>query len=283
MKLIIGILIFVAGLVVACGPASPIDNSTQAEPNSPVATPATDSQIESPVPNPTPAGETGQINWNHSPDQRIIQAIFCCGFTTRNFAMNYLAEATVWGDGRIVWVEQSPEGARQVLEGHLTMDQLNNLFQRVVETGFFDWDERYANEMIADAADKCLQITIENRSKEVCEYVEGAPPAFHDLYAEVAAGAGATGTPYVPKRGYLTATVLPEGGDFSETVEMWPEEAAGFSLSEATGGRWVEGEALDTAWRVVNQGPFTAVEEGETYYELTLQLPDLSLTELPLE
>jgi hypothetical protein len=56
----------------------------------------------------------------------------------------------------------------------------------------------------------------------------------------------------------------------------------GLSLSDAAGGAWVEGEALELAWRVVNTNPWGGlVQEDETYYELTLQILGVSHIQPP--
>ena len=50
----------------------------------------------------------------------------------------------------------------------------------------------------------------------------------------------------------------------------------GFSLSEAEGGRWIEGSALQAVWDIVNQKPWAnTVRDGDNVYQLSLQIPDL--------
>jgi hypothetical protein len=224
------------------------------------------------------------LEWDASPEAVVIQATFCCGFVPMEVAVNYIPDATVWGDGRIVWVLQSAGGGRQVLEGRLSADEMRALLGQFVDAGFFGWDDSYANYNVTDLASQCLTVSLTGEHKTVCEYYEGAPRAFHTLYDYVSGGAGAVGADYVPERGYVTAYPLTEFDPAGLQVWPWPAEAAGFSLAEAGGGRWVEGEALQTAWTAVN-GSFWghALQDGDSYYRLTVQVPGLSQSAPPEE
>jgi hypothetical protein len=56
----------------------------------------------------------------------------------------------------------------------------------------------------------------------------------------------------------------------------------GFSLEEATQGRWLEGETLAQVWKIVNANwARMIIQEGEAYYQLSIQVPDISLTPPP--
>jgi hypothetical protein len=225
--------------------------------------------------------EEMNLSWNTDPNALIISATFCCGFVQPVTLLNALPDASIWGDGRILWVERENNGQRRVLEGQLSPEQLEALLQRIVGAGFFSWQDKYEDRSIADAAEQCLTVELEDQAKKVCEYVSGAPPAFHELYAEIAQGAGATGTDYTPERGYFQAhpVQLPEG--FTPPVAAeWSASSLGFALSEAVEGRWLEGDTLAQAWQMINtQGPGAIIQDGEGYYQLSIQLPGLSIVE----
>lgn len=219
-----------------------------------------------------------KVEWDTDPNALIVSATISGGMVPQSVAINYIPDAQVWGDGRIVWVEYLGDGQRRVLEATLTPDQLRAFLQRAVGDGFFGWEASYADYNVYDAATQCLSLALASNSKSVCEYVSGAPRAFHTLYGEVASGLGLTGSDYRPERGYLTAQALNyEGQPTPEVLLHWPANSMGLSLSDAAGGAWVEGEALELAWRMVNTNLWGGlVQEGETYYELTLQVPGVS-------
>lgn len=195
--------------------------------------------------------------------------------------VNYIPDARIWGNGRIIWVHRADGGGRHVLEGHLTPDEMATLLQRMEDDGFFDWEDMYAERNVLDAATKCLAVELESRSKRVCEYVKGAPDAFHELYKYIANGAETTGKEYLPERGYLVAYPLGSTDQpVSEVHLNWTADSLGFSLSNAAEGMWVEGEALKMAWPVVNANPWSmVVRDGDTYYQISIQVPGVTLTD----
>jgi hypothetical protein len=283
-------VLLLMAFLTACGPAAaPANPTPQVEVNSPLPEPESaslsNSPLETPTPNSEPSGsEAVAPTWNSDPTNLVVSATFCCGFTTPLVRLNYIADASVWGDGRIVWVEYDDQAGRQVLTDVLTPAQLEAFLQQAITAGFFEWEDRYADQSIADAADQCLTINLIGQAKQVCQYVQGAPAAFTTLYETVADGAGATGTAFIPAKGYLTATPVDLPPDSNVPVNAeWPAQNLDFSLSEATDGLWVEGEILTTAWEIINpnwQGMI--LQEGEATYQLSLQMPDLSYTEPPV-
>jgi hypothetical protein len=220
--------------------------------------------------------------WDPDPAAVVLQVTNCCGFVPYEVALNYIPDATLWGDGRIVWVEAGPGGQRRVLEGRLTPDEQRGFLDRIAAAGFFGWESNYGDYSVTDLASRCLTVTLAATRHQVCEYYRGAPAAFDDLYAAAAQGAGAAGADFVPERGYLSARELEGFEPGTTTVVPWPAEAAGFPLAEAQGGRWVEGEALRAAWEAVNANFWgQAVEDAGRYYQLVVQVPGLSQSEPP--
>ncbi len=296
MKLANFIMLIVLSLLAACGPgagngnptaATQMEEAAETSQNSLAATPTT-KLTATPVATPSPvrADNTGdesqmELNWNTDPDTLIVSATFCCGHTPNVAQLNYIPDALIWGDGRIIWVESADSGERRVLEGQLTPDQMHDLGQRVAGDGFFDWQDSYVDRSVADAAEQCLSVELEQQSKKVCEYFDGAPQAFHDLYAYIAHGAGAAGKNYAPEIGYLTAHPLALPENFTPpATQHWPAATLGLSLGQTEDGVWIEGEVLELAWSVVNANWLgIAVQEEDAYYQISVQIPGLSYVE----
>ena len=221
------------------------------------------------------------IEWNTDPETLIIRASVSGGLVPQNFALNALPDAQVWGDGHVIWVDYGSNGTRQVLEGYLSSDQLEAFLSEAVNAGFFGWENYYSNPEVLDGGTQCLGINLASESKSVCEYYEGAPSAYHKLYNELADGLGLAGSDYVPTQGYLTTQVINDL--FGQPVALhWPVDSLGVSLNDAQGGMWVEGEALELAWRTVNTNLYAIVQESETYYQLIVQVPGVSQSEPPV-
>lgn len=275
------LLIFGAALLVlaACAPSQPTPTG-----ESPAVLPA------SPAPTTAAPEPTGMLAptepapaWRADPQAKIVTATYCCGLVPVHVKTNYIPAAQIWGDGRIIWTQFDPAGRRQVLVGRLSSERVAALLDGVVAEGFFEWQERYiAPNSPTDLPSKCLTIQVENRTKRVCEYFEGAPQAFHDFFDVIASGAGVTGEPYVPERAYLTAEQRGQAAASAEILD-WDDGALGVSLDQASQGMWLEqGPALARAWDVVNASAWQPlVKQGEDIYLLVLQVPGVSMTEPP--
>jgi len=214
------------------------------------------------------------LEWDESPENIVIEAYIVGGMTPTNYHQNYIPEVRVFGGGRIVWVEWN-NAQRTVLEGHLTKDEVRAVLEEFSSAGFFGWENFYEPEgIIYDAPTSTLRVNLLSISKSVSEYVEGAPAQYDVLWARVASGAGAVGAPYQPTTGYLVATPL--NGTGMIITHSWPDEATGLTLSEVTAGRYVQGEALTAAWRIINENQYAVVESDGAQYFISLQIPGIS-------
>ena len=225
---------------------------------------------------PRPAAQ-----WDTSADALIVRASECCGLVPNTFVENYLPEAQLWGDGRLMWVEHQSSGQRRVLTTALTGAEMTALLEDIVDAGFFGWNANYGDYSVTDLPNTCLQVNLQSRSHSVCEYYRGAPRAFHRLLGDLRSGLGRTGTDFVPARAYLTA--YPHHTNQGVTTQwQWPAEALGFALAEAETGRWIDGPALELAWSIVNANSWnTLVQDGVNYYEVTVRVPGVSWNEPP--
>jgi hypothetical protein len=193
--------------------------------------------------------------------------------------INYIPEAQVWGDGRVIWTQFDANNQRQVLQEQLSQEQMTAFLQRASEAGFFGWDELYTSQNApTDMPTKCIYIQPEGQSRKVCEYYEGAPQAFHELYIDLDNGLGLEGQPYQPEKAYLVA--YPVEGSGQQGVPSW--DSPSVSLAQAVNGAWVDGSNLETAWKMLNEQPFgAAIQEADIVYRISLQIPGVSFTAPP--
>lgn len=213
------------------------------------------------------------LEWNTSSETVVIEAYVVGGMVPMNYHQNYIPEVRVFGDGRVVWVEWQ-DARRTVLEGRLTQNELRTVLEEFSSAGFFGWENFYEPEsMIYDAPTATLRVNLLSISKSVSEYVEGAPANYDVLWARVASGAGAVGTPFEPESGYLLA--WPLNSTNMLITHTWPDEA-GLTLSEVTAGRYVQGEALAAAWRIINENQYAVIESDGAFYSISLQIPGIS-------
>lgn len=223
------------------------------------------------------------VEWDPSPAAVVLRATNCCGLVPQYYAQNYLPEAQVWGDGRIVWVESISGPDRRVLEATLPAGRLEALLRAFVDNGFFGWEDLYGDFSVTDLPTKCLDVALTSASKSVCSYNNGGPVMYHNLYNEVVGAGGASGVEFVPERAYLTAYPRAfQTPPAPDSYLNWPVDSFGLSLADAAQGIWVDGEALAFAWRVVNANSWAPlVREGEAYYDLVVLVPGISQVQPP--
>ena len=206
-----------------------------------------------------------KAEWDTSPEALTVEASVTGGLAPTNFTENYIPDARLWGDGRLVWVEQT-SGGRRVLEAHLTTQEMTDLINSFASKGFFGLKDFYEPKvMVMDGANTTLTVNLSSLSKSVTISTGAdAPKAFSELFALVSGGAGATGADFTPTTGYLK--VYPTGNGAGQESYHWPKESLGFGLDEVGAGKYVDGEALAFAWQIVNEGYYTAVESGGKSY-----------------
>ena len=191
---------------------------------------------------------------------------------------NYIPEVTLYGDGRLIWTETAADGGRRVLAAQLSEAEVTAVLERVVNAGFFGWQASYGDFSVADLASQCLRVALAGQSHQVCvsttaaprppstrstPFWPAAPAPSGPMWRRPAAMCGRTATRFAPPAEWA--------------ISQWPAEAAGFSLATAAGGQWAEGEALVVAWAAANAGPgANTVQDGDRYYQLTVQVPGLT-------
>lgn len=227
------------------------------------------------------------IRWDTRPEAKIVSVSLCCGLAPPAVKDNYIPAAQIWGDGRMIWTQTEANGQRRVLQGMLSQDQLAGLLKNAAGQGFFDWNELYNSPLSpSDLPTRCVQINLLGQSKKVCEYYKGAPQAFHDLYDQLAQGAGLTGQDYLPAKAYLSAYPI-KGPDLAadqQKVPVWDAKAAQVTLAQAATGVWIQGPALESAWKLVNASSLNPVfQENGAFYQVTLLVPGVSFVEPPAQ
>ena len=224
-------------------------------------------------------GRSTGVAWDEDPATTIIKLYSphtTAGLSGAYDPRYYVPEVQIWGDGRIIWVEREDQ-SRRVLEGRLTEAETKALLTRIVEAGFFEWEESYQTLGGNSLPWMHLQINLSDRSKEIREH-GGAPDAYYDLEAHLLDGAGADGRAFVPACGYLTARLFSS----SDVGPQWPSGAE-VTPDRIGEGRYVEGRLLEFAWDLVNQKPLNPIyaSYGGRTYVIMVQIPDVSLTQPP--
>jgi hypothetical protein len=215
--------------------------------------------------------------WSYSTDARhvLIEADTRGGFVPVEVAVSHIPDLRLYGDGRVIWSEKSDDGATTVWEGRLSDQEIRALLDWMDEQGYFEMEEFYTvDNAPTDLPSSCIAVALQDQSHRVCEYFDGAPAAFDEIYQRLHEGAGATGAQnFEPEIAWVSAHGVP--GIAPEEAIAWPE-----GLSPAPSafgeGMWVEGEALDFLWsNRLEPGPMFFQESGSVYV-IVLQIPGVT-------
>ena len=207
-------------------------------------------------------------------DHLLIEADTAGGLVLPAYAENHIPAFRLYGDGRVVWTDQEGPGMN-VWQGHLPQEKIEDLLAWMADEGYFRMEEFYTVENPpTDLPTQCIRVNLTDENKSVCEYFDGAPEAFDQIYGLLRNGAGATEvTNYMPQAGWAMAE--PMTWESGSEVVAWPE-ALSPALPAMAGGVWVDGRTLEFLWQNrLEQGPLMVFEELGQRYEVTLQIPSL--------
>ena len=189
------------------------------------------------------------------------------GFNARTDLANWRAKR--------VTLALSQEGRTEVWEGQMQAGEIKALLAWIDDTGFFDLDDHYTVENApTDHPSDCVRVNLSNVRKGVCEYYDGAPRAFDEVFGRLWNGAGLVDKqPYRPQTGWVLAETI--NWAYSGQIVAWPEGLA-LRPSGIGEGAWVEGETLAFLWENrLAQGPWMVFEQDGEKYGLVLQVPGL--------
>ena len=217
------------------------------------------------------------LEWDTSPEAVIVEAARPIkqyqASLSPDLTRNYIPEGRLFGDGRVIWSIYAEDGSRTVFEGRLTHEQILSFLQDFVDAGFFNWKEAYTSKLPYDnPPSDYLTVNLTSLSKTVRVTMAQPPEGYTELFNRISSGAGAEGQPFIPQRGML---ILEETQESPQAT--WDQEVYPLDLKQAAIGIPLEGEALSSAWEIVNRAPLAppVVKIGEQAYRFFLLIPGL--------
>jgi hypothetical protein len=198
------------------------------------------------------------------------------GYPPPEFMCDHIPYLRVWGDGRVVTAQYSPDNMRLVKSGTLSPAQIQSLLQLIADGGFF-------RKMTPMTNPGGLYFDIDvNLKAGGYHYKYSSQPA---LYTNVMRAIEAIPLEeFIPENALLVTG--PGVRNSTSNNSEWSTQY-GYSLADAERGYWVTGEALLYLWRAANdpvnfiswRAP--ALREGDVIYPFALEIPGVSLHEPP--
>lgn len=227
------------------------------------------------------------IQWNRDPYQVVFRAEVVGGDNTDAlYRLNDVPPCTVYGDGRIVWLQESSgTGITQVLFDYLSDDLLMDFIWTIaIEGKIYDYGEGFSLEIPSSEVPVYERLTVEvNDRRHVTDAFAEWPDRYYTDILEHCRTIAPTPRVFEPDAAWLSVQAVEY--DASIPSVIWEADASGLSMNEISGSqekRWIEGNNVRVLWRVLRENsPDIQFNENENYYQLALQVPGVTLDAPP--
>ncbi|MBE2196156.1 MAG: hypothetical protein IAE83_18425 [Anaerolinea sp.] len=229
------------------------------------------------TPSPTPAESV--LNWDRTPGAVVIRLDRLIGGETDLQRVNRIPACTVYGDGRVVWVNSLPTEGDQVLEAYVNEVGLRAFVEFMIrDLQFYSVPDYAAQELPPSETSPVEVISLVVNQKPYT--VRSYRPWKDNLYLQVLERCRKlSDTPalVVPDAGWVTVYEIPRSAELP--FKYWSPSAP-FSMTQtaASGAAiWAGGPAFKEIWITLRQslGEIQWVE-GEKAFRVALQVPGVS-------
>ncbi|MBZ0310110.1 MAG: hypothetical protein K8I82_28880 [Anaerolineae bacterium] len=218
--------------------------------------------------------QLGPLEWTRSGDTILMRLDSRPKEAAPQELDNRIPPCTLWGDGRLVWLNELESG-KQVLEARLSDEKIRELLEKVIFSGFYDWQSDYIIPNAANPYIESMTLNLYNEERTVSRYSGWPVDAFEQLL-KTCREISDTPVLFAPEGGWLTAYEVPQIEGIG--YWRWSTEDAGFSLAEVTSNpRWITGDLAKAVWSTtIETGSRLGVLEDNVAYELVLRVPGIS-------
>jgi hypothetical protein len=237
-----------------------------------------------PAQTPQPANPAAVLAWDKSADAVIFrldrQVLNEPDFQARN----RLPYCTLYGDGRVVWVNTVQLGGEEVLEALIDDTQFRAFLEFLIrDQRFYDIPDYASLELppTQNAGVDSITLTLGEQVRTVRNYRQW-PTATYALMLERCVTLSDSPVRVAPSAGWVTVY---EGPPQTQLPRIdWPATAP-FTIAQAAQDRqslWVEGPAFRQLWNTQRDTMGNVVwHEGGKNYRVAVQVPGISRDALP--
>ncbi len=228
--------------------------------------------------------DTNAIQWDRSPSAVVFRAEVTGGSTESNFASrNEVPPCTVYGDNRVVWLNQLGPYETQVLFDQVPDETIRDfVLALTVNERFFDYhaqaDVQPATSVSPVIETLTLSVSGETRQSDSFSGWEG------DYYARILSKCQTISTTPVlfePSAAWVSAEAIPADQTDTSAVNIpWDAAANGLSFAEVAGSgerRWLTDRNVRVLWNLIrNSASNLRFTEDETQYRVALEVPNVT-------
>lgn len=226
------------------------------------------------------------IRWDRSPQAIVFRADVVSKDTAQAFrARNEVPPCTIYGDNRIVWLNDLGDFNEQVLWDTLTDQQVADYIQYLgIVEGIYNHDARADLQPPSDVAPVVETLTVSvNERQHVTDSFSDWEFDYFQRLLNVCQTISTTPILFEPQGAYVSAQEIPY--DSSAPLLLWNGEAAGLRLSELAGSgerRWITDQNLKILWDTLRtSSPQLIFLEGDKSFAVALEVPGITRTSPP--
>ena len=229
-----------------------------------------------------PAATDGEqpniVRWDRSPQTIVFRADVVGGESDFQ-ARNAIPNCTIYGDNRVVWVNELGPSTVQVLEDRLPDVGINAFAQYLAGNERLYTFEARLKEIQAQADVNPVVETVSINVNDLPHTADSFGGWDGDWFPRVLAACKHLGQAPVlvaPSSGWLSAQSVPFS--MQPPIATWNAQETGMSLKSATGApKWISGNAASTVWNTLHTLPSNLIfEDGSDYFEVALQVPGIT-------
>jgi hypothetical protein len=221
------------------------------------------------------------IRWDRSPQTVVFRADVVNKDESQAFrARNEVPPCTIYGDNRIVWMNDLGDFSTQVLWDTLTDQQVSDFIQYLgIVEGIYEHDARADLQPPSDVAPivETLSVSVNERQHVTDSFSDWEIDYFQRLQ-NVCKTITQSPILFEPQGAYVSAQEIPF--DSSAPLLLWQGEAAGLRLSElASSGerRWITDQNVRILWEIMRtSSPQLIFQEGSTSYTVAMEVPGVT-------
>lgn len=228
-----------------------------------------------------PVAQSGVVRWDRDPLSIVFQADITGGDDQDElYRLNEVPLCTLYGDGRLVYTVENPEGVLPlVLFDYLTDEEIVSFVSGLtIESRFFTYESGADLEVPGEVAPvvEVLKLSVNDTEHIVDGFSDWPDEYFEDTIEACQATANEPAV-FEPTAGWIRVESV-EYRSYSPSV-FWEAGAGGLDISSISPDetRWIEGDNVRIIWHQIrDNGLDMQFMDGNWTYHIALQIPGVT-------
>ena len=224
------------------------------------------------------------IQWDRSPDNIVFQADVVGGPDDLS-RLSDVPLCTIYGDNRVVWVNELDAFHVEILYDMLTDDAIDSFITYLaVQERIYSYEALASEQQTQEVAPVVEKVLINvNQQTHTADAFSGWDSDWFTRVLRSCQRMSQTPILFEPDGAWLT--VIKDTYNAAAPIITWGAHETSLNLAEASGGtqpKWITGGSVVLVWDYLNSLPSSLLfSENNEYYRLALQIPGITRTSPP--